>query len=131
MIKIDKIGMITSLVCAVHCSILPFVVIFIPSFFVSFFINEVFEWIILFISILTAFTSLCLGYKVHKSVNLIAFITFGFMLLLCGKLVHHNFENSAPYMYNILVVIGGLIISMSHVINSKLCKKCSKCSNEN
>lgn len=129
--KLDKFGIIASILCAIHCAILPILVIFLPTFFLSLFVNEYTEWIFLMVSFFIGIWSLCLGYSKHKSIKSLTLISIGFTVLLTGKLIVHYYNHKTPLYLNLLMVLGGLIIASSHYINNKLCSICVKCKHEN
>lgn len=131
MVNLDKIGIYASVLCAIHCAITPMIVVLFPVLFISLFISEIFEWILLFSAFLVGISSLCMGFKKHKSYKGFPFLACGFILLAIGKIYHnHNFLNEFNYL-NLLMVLGGLLISLSHFINNKLCNTCVKCNNLN
>lgn len=47
-----KIGVWTSVICAIHCTLLPLLIIIIPTTGVYLFINETFEFVLLGLSLL-------------------------------------------------------------------------------
>ena len=129
--KLDRIGIFSSILCAIHCAILPLFIIFIPSFFVSLFVNDYFEWCFLIISFIIGIISLCFGYKKHKSFKIFPFLSAGLILVLISKILVHNYKHNAPLYLNILMILGGLLIAFSHYLNDKLCNSCIRCKNEN
>ncbi len=125
MIKIiDKIGMITSFTCAIHCMLLPILVTILPYLGMAFFVNETFEIIMLLISFILAILSLCLGFKIHRNKRMFFLFSFGISFLLLGRLIHENTNN----IYGLIILFcGGILISASHYINRSLCNKCTGC----
>jgi hypothetical protein len=122
---IDKLGIVSSTTCAIHCLVLPLVITFIPYLGLSFFANETFEIIMLVTSIILSMFSICFGYKTHKNKKITLLFSFGLSLLVLGRYVHEN--NYTPTSALILF-LGGIIIALSHYINKKLCNSCTSCS---
>jgi hypothetical protein len=99
-----------------------------PSIGLSLLITETFEWIFLCFSFLLAFTSMCFGYKKHKSFKAIVPLSVGStIILICRLYLHHHQTVLSFDIYNILLVLGGLFLVLSHWINSYLCNHCTKC----
>lgn len=124
---IDKVGMFSSATCAVHCILLPFLITILPLYGLSFIVDESFEIAMLLLSIILAILSLCLGYKTHKNKKMFFLFSAGISLLLLGRFAH---ENNWGIGSLIILFLGGLMISGSHIINNKLCKSCNSCSLE-
>jgi hypothetical protein len=122
---IDKLGIVSSTTCAVHCLLLPLIITIIPYFGLSFLANETFEICMLVTSIILSMFSICFGYKTHKNKKITLLFSFGLSLLILGRYVHES--NYSPISAFILF-IGGIIIALSHYINKKLCNSCSSCS---
>ena len=60
-----KAGVWASIICAVHCTILPLLMILLPTAGVYLFINETFEFVLLGISLVFNMTNVCFGYRQH------------------------------------------------------------------
>ncbi len=128
--KLDKIGIYASIICAIHCALLPLIIVFLPTFFVSLFINDFVEWTFLLITFLIGIVSLCFGYNKHKSYKVFPIISIGFIILLMSKILIHNYKHNTPFYLNVIMLVGGFIIALSHHINNRLCNTCVKCKNE-
>ena len=124
---IDKVGMFSSATCAVHCILLPFLITVLPLYGLSFIVDESFEIAMLLLSIILAILSLCLGYKIHKNKKMFFLFSVGISFLLLGRFAH---ENNWGFGSLVILFLGGLMISSSHIINNKLCKSCGSCSLE-
>ena len=128
--KLDKIGMFSSLICAIHCTILPIVLILFPVFSVSLLTHHTFEWVMLILTLILGLSSLCFGYKKHRSLKALSLLSVGIFLLLIGKLSHEHYLHNNKFefdIYNAILGLGGILISASHWLNNKLCKNCSNC----
>jgi hypothetical protein len=131
--NLDKIGMVASASCVVHCTLLPFVMIAIPTFSVSLFASEEIEWAFLGISFILNLISLCFGFKKHKSYKAFSFSGIGFgLIVICNMIkVHYSRHDHFEFdLYNVILILGGLSITLSHYINNILCKKCKTCKTE-
>ncbi len=128
-----KAGVWASLICAVHCTILPLLMIIVPTTGVYLFINETFEFVLLGISLLFNITNVCFGYRQHKSNKAVAVLAFGIFSFVVGRLMHHHSEGHKIHfdIFNILMISGGLLMALSSFINDKLCSHCNKCGIKN
>jgi hypothetical protein len=124
-----KAGVWASLICAIHCTILPLLMILIPTTGVYLFINETFEFVLLGVSLLFNITNVCFGYRQHKSNKAVAVLAFGIFSFVIGRLMHSHSEDHKIYfdVFNILMITGGLLMALSSFINDKLCSSCNKC----
>jgi hypothetical protein len=124
-----KAGIWASLICAIHCTILPLLIILIPTTGVYLFINETFEYVLLGFSFLFNITNACIGYRQHKSNKAIAVLAVGLFTFVVGKLLHHhnNHQGFQFDLFNFFMICGGLLIALSSFINDKLCNRCKKC----
>jgi len=125
----NRLGFWSSLICAIHCTILPLVLILIPTSGVYLFINETFELVFLIVSLLINIANLCFGYKVHKSNKALSILALGLFLFLVGRLLHkHNDEHLIQYdLFNFFMILGGVMMAFSSLINTKMCNTCKKC----
>ena len=125
--KIDKAGLVASLLCAIHCAILPVLLLIFPIISLSFFVTEMLEFIFLTISLVLGLLSVCFGVKTHKNWNILLYISTGFTFILVGKLMHNHHSHNIFSFVNILMVCGGLMVAFSHYLNNKLCNACKVC----
>ena len=128
--NLDKIGFISSLICAIHCSIMPLLILVLPIFSLSMIVNEMFEWIFLAFSLLIGLFNLCFGYKKHKSYKALIVLTIGLILIVIGRCMHYHVQNQHGFhfdFYNLMLIFGGVLVAISHKINNFLCKTCYKC----
>ncbi len=124
-----NVGMWASIVCAIHCTILPLLAILIPTTGVYLFINETFEFILLALSLLFNITNICFGYRQHKSNKAVATLALGLFIFVIGRLLHqHNHHNGFHFdLFNIFMIIGGLLMAISSFMNDRMCKHCKTC----
>ena len=128
-----KPGVWASLVCAIHCTILPLLMIITPTTGVYLFINESFEFILLGLSLLFNIANLCFGYRQHKSNKAVAILALGLFLFVIGRLMHHHSKDHHIDfdLFNLFMILGGILMAISSFINDKLCNKCNSCGVKN
>jgi hypothetical protein len=127
---LDKAGMVASITCAVHCMIMPLVITLLPIFGLSLFATEEFEWILLMISAMLGITSLCFGFRKHKSFKAFSFLGIGLTFLVIGRLAHEHMSHFRVFTFDIyllFLVAGAILVALSHWLNNKLCKSCLPC----
>jgi hypothetical protein len=127
---LDKAGMIASITCAIHCMIMPLIVTLLPIFGLSLFATEEFEWMLLMVSAMLGVTSLCFGFKKHKSFRAFSFLGIGLTFLVIGRLAHEHVSHFRVFTFDIyllFLVAGATLVALSHWLNNKLCKSCLPC----
>lgn len=105
----DKIGIFVSGLCLVHCISLPFLSILIP------FVNETIHIYLFLIIVSIGFYSFYFGYKKHYKLKPLTLFIIGSIFLSMEIFFH----------YEILSVIGSLVIIIAHIINTHHCQKCN------
>lgn len=125
--SLDKVGATASLVCAMHCALMPLVVTLLPLLGLAFLADERVEWALVGFSAAIGIISLCWGYRVHRSRRALAILAVGLGLLAAGRIAERREE---PWGVA-LVVAGGVGVAASHLINRRLCHSCRLCQTHN
>ena len=112
----DRLGIFTSVACAIHCGILPILFPILPLFGVNIIHNGFFEWFMIAITFVVGCYSLYHGFVKHHH-NRKPFIIFaiGFCFLVVKQFYH-------PIEYLFLVFAVSFIVS-AHMYNFKLSRK--------
>lgn len=115
--RADRAGFAASLLCAVHCALLPVVVALLPAFGL-----KVGGWIdfdqafVVFASLLGA-TTLTLGYRRHRAFH-------AWMLLVPGLLLVWGASFTALHQHGlahtVMMTLGGLALAGAHLLNLRL-----------
>ena len=122
---LDQAGTIASLTCAVHCAIMPLAITLLPLLGLTFLADERLEWGLLGLSGLIGVSSLCLGFREHRRRIALAVLAVGLSLLTLGRISEeHQWGHGAV----LVVVLGGMTIAASHLMNRHLCRTCRRCS---
>jgi hypothetical protein len=122
--RMDGAGATASLVCAVHCALMPLVITLLPLVGLGFLSSEPVEWSLLGLSALLGVSSLCLGYRRHRSRKALCVLAVGLGLIAAGRTIEMR-EVRGPSV--LLVVCGGVTIAGAHLVNRRLCWTCQKC----
>lgn len=116
----DGLGIITSIVCAIHCGVLPILLPALSLFGVNIIHNAMFEWTMIIVAMSVGSYSLYHGFiKHHRSLIPAVFFFAGFTFLVMKQFLL-NVEL-------ILLIIAVVFIISAHLMNYRLCTK-SKCS---
>jgi hypothetical protein len=121
---LDAGGVATSVLCALHCALMPIIVTVLPVIGLGFLASEAVEWGLITLSALLGISSLCLGYREHRSHQALGILAVGLGSLATGCIVEHRelAQVGVP-----LVVVGGFLIAASHGLNHWLCRMCRAC----
>ncbi len=129
MTRFERIGFLSSIACAIHCTVLPIAMVCFPIIGFSLVSTELFEWILLSVSLVMGLVSLCFGFRKHKSFKAFSYLGIGSTLIVVARLLHdHNSKSGFHFDYlNMMLILGGFMISASYYINNKLCANCKTC----
>lgn len=110
--NIDLFGMTVSIVCAIHCALLPILVTLGTLGALSFLTNPMFEPIVIGISCVIALVSLLPTYLKHGDQPFpLLLMTVGIFLLVASRIeAFEVFETP-------LTVVGAVAIAAAHMIN--------------
>ena len=124
---LDKMGAVASLTCAVHCAAMPLVITLLPLLGLTFLADERLEWGLLALSATLGVSSLCLGYREHRSRRALVILAVGLSLLALGRISE---EREWGRWAVLVVVLGGSTVAASHFLNRHLCHACRRCRTE-
>jgi hypothetical protein len=121
---LDTVGASASLLCAIHCAILPLIITVLPLIGLQVLAESWVEWALVCLAAVVGVSSLCFGYREHRSLRALIVLGVGLTLMITGRLVEHFEvgEWGVP-----VLVLGGLTIAGSHLLNRKLCHDCRAC----
>jgi hypothetical protein len=115
---LDRLGATGSLVCAVHCALLPLLIALLPSFGIAAWLGEDFErGFVTFATLLGVFT-LAWGYRRHREVRALGLLLPGLGALWLGVLYAPLHHASIPHA--VTMTIGGALVGMAHLANLRL-----------
>lgn len=116
----DALGIGTSIICAIHCALLPILLTTLPVFGINIIHNLFFEWGMIALAFLVGSYSLFHGYiNHHRSLTPVLIFSLGFLFLVLKQFF-------LEYEILFLLIAVAFIIS-AHFYNYRLCHK-SKCS---
>jgi hypothetical protein len=119
LLAIEKVGVLLSIVCAIHCLSLPIFLFFAPFLASSFAFSSNLEWILVISSFLLAAIILALDFRKHRQPLPLYFLGVGILI----KLVDFFLSNqSYAWLFGILL---GVVISLAYWVNYKHKKTCT------
>ena len=87
----DKLAVVVSLICVVHCFAAPTILIFLSTFFPISYENELVHISLVMIAVPVSVLSLALGYKNHQATSFFFIGLVGLSLLVFAVSLGENF----------------------------------------
>lgn len=123
---LDRIGATASLLCAIHCALLPFVLALLPLIGLEFLAGHAFERIFVAGAAVLASVSILTAYRRHHRPQPLLLMVPGVALLVFGVAVNLDVHVA---LHTIAVVCGGVLVAGAHVANLVLAHRshCGTC----
>jgi MerC mercury resistance protein len=112
----DALGITTSILCAIHCAVLPLVVASLPVLGINIIHNLFFEYGMIGLAFLIGTWALSHGFRKHHRRYIPWLLFTGGMLFLIAKQLWHQYEFQ-------LLPFAVVLIIAAHLLNYRLCKK--------
>jgi hypothetical protein len=115
---LDRLGATGSLLCAIHCALVPLLIALLPSLGLAIWFGEGFErGFVLFATLLGLFTLLW-GYRRHRVVRALGLLVPGLGVLWIAVLYPpvHN----AVVAHAVTMTFGGTLVGLGHLANLRL-----------
>lgn len=127
---LDRLGISASVLCAVHCAIVPLAITVLPLLGVGFLAHGAFEVSMIALSVAIGVLSMGRSYRIHRQLNPIFMMIAGAMILLFNLLGHSTHDETLEMLHPFIALLGGIMIISAHRINMKLCSSCTRCEHE-
>jgi len=114
---VDRVGATASLLCAVHCALLPFVLALLPLIGLEFLAGHTFERIFVACAAALACASILVAYRRHRHPQALMLMVPGIVLLLCGVVIDID---AHLLLHTVAVVCGGVLVASAHATNLML-----------
>ena len=119
----DRVGIIVSGACAVHCTLLPLLIVALPVLGLGRWLDDRLEWAFIVTTACVGATAHLRAYiRDHRHVAPGLIFAIGFSLLLCARLFLEE-HRLGPYT----VGVGGVLAAASHYANLRMCRCCGEC----
>ena len=117
--KLDNVGMTASVLCAIHCAIVPVIITSLPLIGLGFLANPFFEWGMIAFALLIGFYAIGTSYfRTHHRILPLILMLLGFAIIIGGHLLITGWREG------IIVPIGGLTIAVAHFFNYRYTGAC-------
>lgn len=118
-IEVDNIGMTASILCAVHCAVVPFLITSLPLLGLGFLANPWFEWGMIIFALSIGVYAIGLSYlRTHRRILPLILLIIGFLIIIAGHLYVRSWKEA------LIVPLGGLLIAYAHFVNFKYTGVC-------
>ncbi|MBT6584605.1 MAG: MerC domain-containing protein [Gammaproteobacteria bacterium] len=121
---LDKASISLSVVCAIHCLLLPLALVLIPSMAVLPIADERFHQLLVVLVLPTSLFALTIGCRRHRQWRVMVCGALGLTVLLLTVLAGH--EMLGEFGEKSLTLLGAILVAISHIINFRQCKA-TKC----
>ena len=123
----DKTAISLSVLCLVHCLLVPSFLVFLSGYISLSYNNELIHYAILFIAIPVSIYALITGVKNHNSYSYLYAGLLGIITLILAVTLGVQMWGEAGE--KILTTIGALLVAISHFKNYRLCREveCDSC----
>lgn len=121
----DKFAIGLSMLCAIHCLLLPLLLIALPSISALQLQNEAFHFWMLATVIPTSLYALTIGCKKHQRYRLLSWGISGLILMLMAVFFGHDI--AGEYGEKILTLLGAILVVVAHWGNFRRCQQHESC----
>ena len=115
---LDRLGATGSLLCALHCALLPVVIALLPSIGLAGFLGERIEVAFVLFASAVGLYSLVSGYRRHRLWQALALMLPGLLILWVGVLYRPLHESVWPHA--VVMTLGGTLVGLAHLANLRL-----------
>jgi MerC mercury resistance protein len=118
--KLDNVGMTASILCAIHCAVVPLLITSLPLLGLGFLANPWIEWSMIIFALGIGVYTIGLSYfNMHRKLLPVFLMGTGFLIIIAGHLFITSWHEV------IIVPIGGLLIASAHFFNFKYTGMCN------
>lgn len=115
---LDRLGAAGSLLCAIHCSLLPLAIAMLPALGIATWLGDGFEAGFVAFATCVGIFSMVWGYRRHGAVRALGLVLTGLAVLWLGILyapLHH-----AAIPHALTMTLGGTLVGLAHLANLRL-----------
>lgn len=118
--QLDRIGVLLSATCLLHCLALPVLLTIAPMTQVGLLDEHSFHLLLLWFIVPISLVALTIGCWQHKDKMILMLGVVGLGLLLGTGLSGHTYVS--PFTERLITVAAGLILATAHLRNFKICR---------
>ena len=123
-VRLDRVGTVASLACAVHCALMPFALALLPAALGAGLASGLVEWSLFGASAAVGLACMHRGGKIHRRGFTKAVFAVGLATLALGRVSE---EREWGRWGVAALVLGGSTVAAAHWINGRLCRACALC----
>jgi hypothetical protein len=117
--RLDNAGMTASILCAIHCAIVPLLITVLPLAGLGFLANPLIEWSMIIFALFIGFYAIGISYlRTHHRLLPVLLLILGFLIIIIGHIFIRGWREA------IVVPMGGLMIATAHFFNYRYSAKC-------
>jgi carbon starvation protein CstA len=122
----DNFAIILSILCAIHCLLLPLLLVALPSIGALQLQNEAFHFWMLATVIPISIYALTIGCKKHQRYRLLSWGISGLILMLMAVFFGHDIAGESGE--KTLTLLGAILVVVAHWGNFRRCQQHTSCS---
>lgn len=115
---LDRIGATGSLLCAIHCALLPLLIALLPSLGVALWLGDSFEAVFVTFASVFGFSVLMWSYRRHRAMRALSLLLPGLLALWLAVLYAPLHHSVVPHA--VVMTFGGTLVGLAHLINLRL-----------
>lgn len=115
---LDRIGATGSLVCALHCAVLPLLIAALPAFGVALWLGDGVEAVFITFASLFGVAVLAWSYRRHRILRALALLVPGLAALWAAILYAPLHHSVLPHA--LVITTGGALVGLAHLVNLRL-----------
>lgn len=117
--RLDNIGMTASVLCAIHCAIVPMLITVLPLIGLGFLANPLFEWSMILFALIVGVYAIGKSYfGLHHRILPPVLLLSGFAVIIIGHVLVSGAKEA------LVVPAGGLLIAVAHFFNYRYSGAC-------
>jgi hypothetical protein len=121
----DRLGITLSIVCLVHCLVLPFAIVALPLVAAQWLDTSTFHTAMALALLPVALLAVVPGLRMHGRTSVAAAMAAGLSLLSTAAFAGEDLLSHEWQI--VLTVAGGAILVAAHAVNLALCRACPAC----
>lgn len=116
---LDRLGATGSLLCAIHCALLPIAIAALPAIGVTAWGSHQLELAFVVFATLLGLISLAMGYRRHRAVRALSLLVPG-LLVLWAAVLYAPLHEPRSVVHAIAMTFGGTLVGLAHLANLRL-----------
>jgi hypothetical protein len=118
--KLDNVGMTASVLCAIHCAIVPLLITILPLIGLGFLANPLVEWSMIVFALFIGVYAIGLSFtQTHHKPLPVFLLIGGFLIIIIGHMFVSGWHEA------LVIPLGGLMIATAHFFNYRFSNTCS------